>query len=89
MKDYKNLSMEDDEAILNYIIKGSLAVIELRSLGEKISDVDVCANLLRSVLGKFDSITSSMEQFEDLDATNLQDVVGTLEYMKTSSSKGQ
>lgn len=77
-KDYENLSMEDDKLVLDYFGKLSWIVIELKSLGEKISDADLSAKLLRSVSGKFDLITSSIEQFQDLDAILVEEVLGTL-----------
>lgn len=62
-RDYENLTMEDDEVFLNYFGKLSKIVVELKGLGEKVSDVEVCGKLLRSVFGKFDAITMSIEQF--------------------------
>ncbi|CAA6662757.1 unnamed protein product [Spirodela intermedia] len=49
--------MEDYESILDYFGKLSRIVIELKSLGEKISNADLSTKLLRSVSSKFDSIT--------------------------------
>ena len=60
-RDYKNLFMEDNEMILNYFSKLSQIVVERRGLREKIADNEVAAKPLRSVAGKFDSITSSIE----------------------------
>ncbi|CAA6654616.1 unnamed protein product [Spirodela intermedia] len=77
-RDLKNLSMDDGEVILDFFVKISSIVVELRSLGENISESVVCAKVLRSVSGKFDSITTSIEQFQDLTAISLDDVVGTL-----------
>lgn len=50
----------------------------MRILGEKISDVDVCAKLLRSVSGQFESITTSIEKFQDLNVISLDVVIETL-----------
>ncbi|CAA6667475.1 unnamed protein product [Spirodela intermedia] len=70
--------MEDNESILNYFGKLFQNVVELKSLGEKISDADLSTKLLRSVSGKFDSITTSIEQFQDLDVILVEEVLGTL-----------
>lgn len=62
-KDLENLMMDNDEIILDFFDKISSIVVELWSLKEKISDVDVCAKVLRSISKKVDSITTSIEQF--------------------------
>ena len=77
-RDYKNLSMDDDEIFLDYFGKLSCVVNELRSLGAVITDAEVAAKLLRSVSGKFDAITTSIEQFQDLETITLEEVIGTL-----------
>ena len=51
---------------------------ELRSLGEVIIDPKVAAKLLRYVSGKFDMITTLIEQFQDLETITLDEVIGTL-----------
>ena len=77
-RDYENLSMDDDDLFLDYFGKLSCVVNELRSLGEVITDAEVAAKLLRSVSGKFDAITTSIEQFQDLETITLEEVIGTL-----------
>ena len=77
-RDYETLFMEDNEMILDYFGKLSRIVVEMRGLGEKIADSEVAAKLLRSVAGKFDSITSSIEQFQDVDNLTLYEVLGSL-----------
>ena len=51
---------------------------QLRSLGEVITDAKVAAKLLRSISSKFDAITTSIKQFQDLEMINLEEVIGTL-----------
>ena len=53
-------------------------MIELRSLGENTVDVEVCSKLRQSVSGKFDAITTPIEQFQDLDALTPDEVIGIL-----------
>ena len=55
---------------------------ELRSFGEVISDVQVASKLLRSFSSKFDSIITSIEQFQHLDIISLEEVIGTLKVHK-------
>ena len=70
--------MEDNEMILDYFGKLSRIVVEMRGLGEKIPDSEVAAKILRSVAEQFDSITSSIEQFQDVDNLTLDEVLGSL-----------
>ena len=55
--------MDDDDPFLDYFGKLSCVVNELRSLGEVITNAEVASKLLRSVSGKFDVITTSIEKF--------------------------
>ena len=64
--------------ILDYFGKLSRIVVKMRGLGVKIADSEVAAKLLQSVAGKFDSITSSIEQFQDVDNLTLYEVLGSL-----------
>ena len=79
--------------ILDYFGKLSRIVVEMRGLGEKIADSEVAAKLLRSVAGKFESITSSIEQFQDIDNLTLNEVLGSLKIhedkLKDRSLKGE
>ena len=77
-RDYENLIMDDDDLFLDYFGKLSCVVNELRSLDEVITDVEVAAKLLRSLSGKFDAITTLVEQFHDLEVITLEEVIGTL-----------
>ena len=77
-RDYENLSMDDDDLFLDYFRKLSCVVNELRTLGEVITDVEVSTKLLRSVSSKLDAITTSIEQFQDLEMITLEEVISTL-----------
>ena len=77
-RDYETLFMEDNEMILDYFGKISRIVVEMRGLGEKIADSEVAEKLLRSVAGKFDSITSSIEKFQDVENLTLDEVLRSL-----------
>ena len=52
--------------------------MHMRSLGEKIAEGIKVSKLLRATPAKYDPITSSMEQFEDLDAMTLDEAIGSL-----------
>ena len=77
-RNYETLFMEDNEMILDYFDKLSRIVVEIRGLGEKITDSEVAAKLLQFVSGKFHSITNSIEQFEDINNLTLDEVLGSL-----------
>ena len=78
-QDYENLIMDNDDLFFDYFGKLSCVVNELRSLGEVIIDAEVAAKLLCSVSSKFDAITTSIEQFQDLETITLEEVIGTLQ----------
>ena len=63
---------------MDYFGKISWIVVEMRGLREKIADREVAAKLLRSVARKFDSITSLIEQFQDVDNLTVDEVLGSL-----------
>ena len=71
--------MDDDDLFLNYFGQLSCVVNELRSLGEFITDAEVASMLLHSVSGRFDAITTSIEQFQDLETITPEEVIGTLQ----------
>ena len=77
-RDYKNLSLDDDDLFLDYFGKLFCVMNELRSLGEVVTDAEVAAKLLCSVFGRFDAITTSIKQFQDLETITLEEVIGTL-----------
>ena len=75
-RNFKSLFMEGNEIISEYFGKLSRIVIDM---GEKISKSEVVAKLLRSVSRRFDAITSSIEQFQDIDSLTLDEVLRSLE----------
>ena len=77
-RDYESLIKDDDDLFLHYFGKLFYVVNELRSLGEVITDAEVATKLLHSISPKFAAITTSIEQFEDLETITLEEVIGTL-----------
>ena len=77
-REYENLSMDDDDLFLDYFGKLSCVVNELRSFKEVITDAKVAANLLCSISGMFNAITTSIEQFQDLETITIEEVIGSL-----------
>ena len=70
--------MDEDDLFLDFFGKHSCMVYKLQSLGEVITNAKVVSKLLRSASSKFDVITTSIEQFQDLEMITLEDVIGTL-----------
>ena len=52
--------------------------MHIRSLGEKIAEGIIVSKLLRAKPKKYDPVTSSMEQFGDLDTMTLDEAIGSL-----------
>lgn len=70
-------------------------VTNIRALGEEIQESYVVKKLLRVVLSRFLQITSTLEQFGDLETMSVEEAIGSLraheERMmgKTKTSGGQ
>ena len=56
----------------------SRIVFELRQFGERLDDKDAVKKLLRSMPPRYDSVTLSLEQFDDLDSTSFVEAIGSL-----------
>ncbi|XP_078435019.1 uncharacterized protein LOC144706015 [Wolffia australiana] len=69
--------MGEDELASDFAGKLSKVFTQLRTMGEKLEERDVVAKLLRATLAKFDSITSSIEQFGEMESMTLEEAVGS------------
>ena len=69
--------MGEEESVADFAGKLSKVATQLRSLGEKIDDGVLVAKLLRAAPAKFDAITSSIEQFGDMDSMSLEEAIGS------------
>ncbi|XP_078444223.1 uncharacterized protein LOC144713503 [Wolffia australiana] len=77
-REFELLIMGEDELVCGFARKLSKVVTQLRTMGEKLEEGDVVAKLLRATLAKFDSITSSIEQFGEMESMTLEEAVGSL-----------
>lgn len=77
-REFDTLLMREEEPVSEFIGKLSRVVNQIRGLGEKLEEGTVVAKLLHATPSKFDHITSSMEQFNDLDTMKLEDAIGSL-----------
>ncbi|XP_078436630.1 uncharacterized protein LOC144707399 [Wolffia australiana] len=77
-REFKLLIMGEDELVSDFAGKLSKVIAQRRTMGEKLEEGDVVAKLLRVTLAKFDSITSSIEQFGEMESMTLEEAVGAL-----------
>lgn len=76
--EFEFLSMKDTELIDDFCMKLNGLVTNIRSLGETVDESYVVKKLLRAVPAKFLQITSTIEQFGDLEAMSIEEAVGSL-----------
>lgn len=76
--DFEALSMKDDEAVDDFHMKLNGIVTNIRALGEEMSESYTVKKLLRAVPSKFLQITSTMEQFGDLETMTVEEAVASL-----------
>ena len=70
--------MDEDDLSLDFSGNLSYIVNELKSLGEVITNAEVAAKIVRYVSRKFDVVTTSIEQFKDLEMRTLEQGIVTL-----------
>lgn len=72
------INMKESESIDEFTAKVTGAVSSIRTLGEKIEEAYVVKKLLRAVSSKFIQLTSTLEQFGDLETMSVEEVIGRL-----------
>ena len=73
--EFETIFMGEEESVADIAGKLSKAASQLRSLEEKIDDGVLVAKLLRAAPENFDAITSSIEQFGDMDSMSLEEAI--------------
>ncbi|XP_074373459.1 uncharacterized protein LOC141713783 [Apium graveolens] len=76
--EFKTISMKESEQVDDFYMRINGLVTNIRTLGEEMSESYVVKKFLRSVPSKFLQITSTMEQFGDLDTMTMEEAVGSL-----------
>lgn len=76
--EFEALTMREDEKIDDFQEKMNGIVSNIRALGEKMDEAYTVKKLLRAVPTKFLQITSTIEQFGDLNKMTMEEVVGSL-----------
>ena len=76
---FKELKMGDNEAFDSFYEKLNEIVIAKLNLGEKIEESKVVRKILRSLPKSFRTKVTAIEESEDLDETEIQELIGSLQ----------
>ena len=75
---FESLKMEENEYISTYLLRIDEVVNTMRGLAEKIKEVNIVQKVLRSLLVRFNSKVSSLEEITDLDTLDMDELHGIL-----------
>lgn len=76
--EFENLIMKETESIDDFSMKMNDLVTNIRTLGETVEENYVVKKFLRAMPSKFLQITSSIEQFGDLEQMSVEEIIGSL-----------
>lgn len=76
--EFEFLNMKDTELIDDFCMRLNGLVTNIRALGETVNEAYVVKKLLRAVPSKFLQITSTIEQFGNLETMTIEEAVGSL-----------
>ena len=77
-QEFENLAMKKDKTVSDFSSRFTMIISELRDLGEQLEEKEVVAKFLRSMPVKYDSLTFSLEQFENMRGLSVDEVIGSL-----------
>ena len=77
-RDLEVLTMGKAEIVMDFTMKFTHIVSDLRNLGETMEEKEVVRRFLRATPEKFDALTLSLEQYGELDKVSLDEVIGSL-----------
>ena len=86
---FESLLMQEGENIDTYMTRVNEVVNSIRGLGANLEDSVVCQKILRSLLPKYDSKVSAIEEAKDLDTITLDQVHGTFTALEMRWKKGK
>ena len=75
---FDNLKMNEDETIAAYFLRVNEVVNARKGLGEEIEEHDVVSKVIRSVLPKFETKISTLEEKKSFSKMTLHQLQGTL-----------
>ncbi|XP_074362685.1 uncharacterized protein LOC141702958 [Apium graveolens] len=76
--EFESMTMKENESIDDFSMKLNGLVRNIKALGESMNEAYVVKKLLRAVPTKFLLITSTLEQFSDLETMIVEEAVGSL-----------
>ena len=77
-QDLEILTMGKTDSIVDFTMKFMHIVSDLWNLGEAMEEKKVVRRFLRATPAKFDALTLSLEQYDELDKVSLDEVIGSL-----------
>ena len=79
-RDLEILTMGKTDSVVNFMMKFTHIISDLRNLGEAMEDKEVMRRFLRATPPppKFDALTLSLEQYGELDKVSHDEVIGSL-----------
>jgi hypothetical protein len=75
---FKNYKMNSNESVNEYITKIHYIVNEMRILGEYILERRILENILRSIMSKFEMVSTSIVVSKDLSTMRIDELSGYL-----------
>jgi hypothetical protein len=75
---FEQLKMNEDETISRYFLRVEELVNSMKGLGEKIEEAFLVQKILRSLLDKFNSKVSAIEERSDIKSLSIDQLLGTL-----------
>jgi hypothetical protein len=75
---FEQLKMNEDETISKYFVRVEELVNAMKGLGENIEEPFLVQKILRSLLDKFNSKVSTIEELSDLKTLSIDRLLGTL-----------
>lgn len=76
--EFEAISMKESDQFDDFYMKLNGLVTNIRALGEEVNESYVVKKLLRAMPTRFLQITSTMEQFGNLNTMSMEDAVGAL-----------
>ena len=72
------LTMGKLDSVVDFAMKFTHIISDLRNLGEAMEEKEVVQRFLRAMPAKFDALALSLEQYGELDKVSLNEVIGLL-----------
>ena len=77
-RDLEILTMGKTDSVVDFAMKFTHIISDLKNLGETMEEKEVVRRFLRATPTKFDALTLSLEQYGELDKVSLDKVIGSL-----------